>query len=345
MSEAIRKYDDFDYLVRSLEQWHIDPMLERVFKSMREYNELLTDSPQNQAEITAIMQDIDNQWSGLLGAECRLSGYASFPDIWSIDAEEDARIDGARVYRPETTFHDDSLVYFNGAVPVPVGDTGESEDDKALYRLDLCFKKLDTDIEGDTVTLSGSCNLDQLVSLEFEEFMSVERSISIIETLQPALIEDIDDIMFNSGTDIERIIKMRGLSFDPESIGDAGETTLLQKALRVYTNNTLSIDAQVPHGLSIDGDLWLIQDNEPKIATTQSDFLSLIDSISWGTSPTKGNDHMVPLLTARLYQPYKSLDDMIVHIPIDSISRIESIRHQFYSGSAVNDSQEPDYIL
>lgn len=349
MSEHIQQEaGNFDAIVSNVDKWFMEPLLAGMFDDIREQNKLLIDSPKNQAEINGIIYDIESRWSELEYASCELTGCARFPDIWHFDPTE-IRHDSDRVPIKEYSCKDENL-YLNGVFPVETGESAEDENDSVLYKLQVAFIKEDIDIEGKQFLLRGRCDVDQIEKLELHTIMSTPRAVAILESLQPKLLEKINKALLEGDpgmTNTERLMRLTGLSLKPDDVDDYDNMELVMRALSAYTAANVEIDVIVPHKLSTVGSLWVTYDNAvPQPAQMMSDqALFIAAEITWEQSPVDGEDCLIPHLLGRMCEPdaEKPMSKLIV--PLESISNLQSIRHEFFANKNDTVHSELEYNI
>jgi hypothetical protein len=304
----------------SLHALYIDPMLTKVFAEIKLYKELLATQAQTEEEINSLMREIDDSWRLLMKETAIFTGYASFPN---------EQIPGGAVSRD---FYDEETVSFGGVIPTPLEFAGIGCDDEPkFYDLRVHLSREGISSDGDIVTVSGSADIDEIISLDFQRFMSPERARRILENFQPDLIDAIDEALLHDTSDEGALaIRMSGLAYDP-SAHDERTKENVGLALDVYTNSLLKLDTHNGYSSVFVGRVWVQDDEESKVGHAEVSQLVKADRIIWRISPEIGEDRVVPHISLYLCGSELNQTSLPLHVPASSISSLESVRIRYYT--------------
>lgn len=243
---------------------------------------------------------------------------------------------------PVRDFYEAQDVDFGGVLPLcldtlysadlPDGSTGQTH----KYELGLRLTREGIDPDGAHVIMHGSARLDDIVSLEFPNQMSVEGARRWLEYYAPDVIEDVDIALFEpSKEECEMLLRLKGMTGDISVPHDEQGSTLLRsmQALNIYTNSLFSFDVDVPYQLAVDGDAWQ-PDSEGTLqpAFVKGSTMSALNRVVW-LSPEGGPDSLVrPHLAARFLGNTKDDPATDMFVPIDSVVSLKSYRYHYFVG-------------
>lgn len=327
---------DFDF--EGLAALQLDPVVGGVIHKTREYNELLASEYVRDEEIHEIVTELDTIWLELLGEIAEYTGYALFKDENSDDEDE-----------PIRSYYEEQSVQFRGIVAQRVAirsvDTGGSIDilddsggaTESIFELRVGITREGIDAEGNLLQMSGSFGLDDMIRLEFDHIMSVERAQKILQYLAPELIDDIDVRLLNpSLEECEMVMRLADLSLDLQAIGkmDEEQTSFTMGALANYTNSLFSFDEDVPYIVYLDGQGWSLDEvTGSQAAMVQAGGLVKIERILWISAPSDEDEVVRPAI--EMYYLADDKDTPPPHhliMPIDTIVGFRSVRHEYVYG-------------
>jgi hypothetical protein len=316
---SIEQFDPFE----SLSALQMEPIVSRVFKDIQVYRELLQAQPLNESEINTVMLELDGMWRQLLHEPAVFTGFASFPN---------EQLAEGSVTRD---FYDRQQVEFNGVKPSPKDSEGMYEsDDPQFYDLKIKLIRESINYRGEIVEVEGLADIDEIISLEFDRYMSPIRARRVLENYVPEIIDDIDGALLNGISDeAELAAKLSGLGIDQQECDD--ETNdLVSSALDTYVNYLIKFDHVNGYSLSVEGRVWVykISDN-PQIVHASTTSLAQVDRIVWGISPETDDDRLVPQLVTVLYGQEIDEASDVLHVPLTSVEEFLSIRSAYYRNS------------
>jgi len=310
----------------AFEATHMDPLLRRMFDKITTYNQLLAEQPVDLDTITEIVNDVNEEWEELLGEDAVMTGLASY------------MIEDAEELRPDTIrkdYYENQTVSFRGVL-AHAREFGEpSGDEPTWYDLRIGLIREGLDSRANHLIMNGSARIDDIISFEFEEFMSPERARGWLEYHFPDMISDIDHEVFKEATDeCERIMRLAEYEWKLTDTPHGEDEAFLHKtkaALQVYLASLFSFDRQLGYELFADGSAWLHhRSGELQWVQFTAGALATVKSVEWEAAPEDDDDVVRPHLRMLLH--HDDMDDAPIEltVPLTSIDHLGSIRATFY---------------
>ena len=317
---------------REFEDARIDPFIRQVFEKMRLYNELLATEFVDSDQINRIMRELDEEWDMLMRREAVITGIMSFlpVDAHGSDGE------------PVRDFFDTETVVFGGVMPVQMATRygferlDDDEDDHHTYELRLHVTREAIDSAGKVVHMVGTAAIDDVLSIEFPNVMSVERAKKWLSYYHADDLDDIEVGMLNpTAEECEMLMRLADITIDvgrPHK--DVDHLTLRSvQALNVYTNSLFTFDKDVPYLLQVDGPGWQPdKDGALQPAYLSGRTMSSLDELAWLAADEQPETVVLPHVAARFQSEDKDEPPIRMLVPISSIVSLRSFRYDYFVG-------------
>ena len=307
-----------------------DPEIQKVFDTVRAYNELLAVQRVSYAQLVEIVNEIDGEWQHLLGETAIFSGQASF--LGENDDNENSE--------PVTDYYENEDMVFRGIVARQLEDYDSNSvtDDACLYELRIGLIREGISSSLDVLNMHGSAMVDEIFSLEFDRFMSPERARSWLEYFCPEVIDDIDECLLNANVanEAELVIALTGSCWELNTVAvqNSSDEKMLPKikaAFQVYIESLFQFDSAIGYGVEIDGATWLKKDQNYIAAGIEASALATKVTLMLDNDPFQDDEWVVkPHLKMTLHDDDKDETPLEVLVPVDSVADFVSIRARFH---------------
>lgn len=321
-----------DEILDDIAALQVDPAISTVFEKMRVYSELLQEQYVSDVQINEIMNELDEEWRGLMHQTAVVTGIISFLPEHIVGKEGE----------PVRDFYDTQEVDFGGVLPLcldtlyavdqPDGSTAD------MYKYELGLRLIREGIapDGTYVLMHGSAKLDEIVSIEFPNQMSVEGARKWLEYYVPEVIQDVDiALLAPSKEECEMVLRLKDMTMDISVPHDEKGSTLLRtmQALNIYTNSLFDFDKEVPYQLAVNGDAWQPSDDGLLLpAFIQGSTMSALNRIVWLAPEGEPDGAVRPHVAARFLGNTKDDPATEMYVPVDSVTSLKSYRYHYFVG-------------
>ncbi len=310
----------------------IDPYVGRVFQLIEEYNELIEGEFISPEQVNAIMNELDGHWRQLLQREATFTGVAAFLHV-------DTRgSDGT----PTKEFYEDEYLVFNGVMPAELESIyvlDEKTDtlvEHHTYKLRLQLIREALDKDGKITKLKGVADIDDVISLQIRDTISVEGARKWLSYYHADDIDYIEIDLFNEAREeCEKALRLGEHTVDvggPHK-GDEAMALRSSQALNAFTNSLISFDTDAPYLLQVEGYVWDPGASgaiEPSYAKGKQ--IAVVEKIVWLRPVGETRQIVVPHIATRLLHENAQTPSTSLLIPLSIVTSLRSYRYDYYVG-------------
>lgn len=319
-----------DKYFAQLDAVYMDPFVSRVFTEIKEFNNILANQYASPGDITEIVDELNAEWYLLLGQDAVVTGNLKFVSEYD-DISEDPQ--------PILGYYENQNVVFYGVHALPLSESHREgsqltvNEDAALYQLRLGFMREGIDQDSGLLIMSGSAEVDDIISLEFDDMISPERARLWLEYFHSEIIDEIDVLMLNPSLE-ECEMVMRLKDFELDLSGENRDMAGISKmALGVYVASLFDFDSDMPYSIVASGDAWgFTEYGAVEAQTIEAATLAKVYKIIWQPG-TEDEDTVVrPLLDVAFLGTDKDSDPLHLLVPLNIVEDFTSLRYDYFYG-------------
>jgi hypothetical protein len=243
-----------------------------------------------------------------------------------------------------TDYYSGTAIEFGGALPVV--RTLEDDNTEAglsinKYKLGLRLVKHGTSHDGSLSVLEGVASVEDILSIEFPNQMSMERARNWLAYYHADEMQDIEIALFReSEEECEMVRRLAEVAVDvcgPHR-GDLDMTSKSSQALNLYTNSLFTFDREVPYIVGVNGFAWEPQaDGTLTEAYANGKTMAVVDRVLW-LQPVNSSESTASVkayLSVNFLHADKDAVPSHLYIPIEGLTTFESLRHAYFHGNTL----------
>lgn len=300
-----------------------DPFITSALKKAQEWNDLLETNTIGIDEARELISYLDHEWGSLLGAPVKVTG-----NITHLDAEGDTM----------TKFYEDVLATSNGFALYPPLQEGEPpvKGQKIVAHIYIPIaeeEKEQYEVMGiDETHLAAIAEVDK-VSIVAAYGVSTERAGAWLSQFAPEVMEDIDDAVFNSDGSIGHIVeRVQELDLTYEATPEEFEQACV--CVAIYLKTVVDIESKLPYLTKMSGTALVTNAEEEEVPARlmlREGFVCFQDvSVVHLEQLTQDEDDASSNILDHIYMTALIINrnggkDLIVKVPFDTLSSIESV--------------------
>lgn len=336
MSETAKGGEFLD----SYEAVHLDPFISNVFENIADTNEEIASTPLNSGEINKIMRRLDLEWRPLMGKTAFYTGVGFFPpqdEPWNRN--------------PDADFYESETVEFKGVVPreLAVVEYGDSEEEtKRLYELRVSLRREALNSKAELVYIIGSVRPEDVVTLEFPEFVSPERAKNWMKYYHAEFAHELEErLRAPSIEECEAVMRLDGMVCDVATVhaSDDDQMRVSARSVDAWTNQLIGFDKEAPYYMEISGHVReKTRRNKEEVVELDMGAMVNIEQVVWRPLPVLDGDRDVstlryPHLKVRALGKHKNEAATDLFVPLLSVTDLWSYRYSQYHGY---DNEDPE---